>query len=46
MLMDLSKAYDYLPNNPFLAKLQSCGFSEVSVEFFLGCLKNRVKIIR
>ena len=46
MLMDLSKADDYLPHNLFLAKSQSYGFSEVSVELLLSYLANGVQIIQ
>ena len=36
ILMDLSKAYDSLPQNLLLAKLQAYGFSKESIRLFLS----------
>ena len=47
ILMDLSKAYDCLPHDLLLAKLQAYGFSKESIRLFLSYLTNgtqRIKI--
>ena len=40
ILMDLSKAYDCLPHDLLLAKLQAYGFSKESIRLFLSYLTN------
>ena len=47
ILMDLSKAYNCLPHDLLLAKLQACGFSKESIILFLSYLTyhtQRIKI--
>ena len=46
ILMDLSKAYDCLPHNLLLAKLQAYGFSKESIRLFLSYLTNRTQSIK
>ena len=46
VLMDLSKAYDCLPHNLVLAKLQAYGFSNESIRLFLSYLTNRTQRIK
>ena len=46
ILMDLSKAYDCLPKDLFLAKLQVYGFSKESIRLFLSYLTNRTQRIK
>lgn len=45
--MDLSRVFDFLPNNVLLANLQAYGFSKGNIRLFLSYLTNctqRVKI--
>ena len=44
--MDLSKAYDCLPHDLLLAKLQAYGFSKESIRLFLSYLTNRTQRIK
>ena len=46
VLVDLSKAYDFLPHDLLLAKLQAYGFSKESIRPFLSYLRNRTKRIK
>ena len=46
ILMDLSKAYDCLPHDLLLAKLQAYGFSKESIRLFLSYLTNRTQRIK
>ena len=46
ILMDLSKAYDCLPHDLLLAKLQAYGFRKESVRLFLSYLTNRTQKIK
>ena len=46
ILMDLSKAYDFLPHDLLLAKLQAYGFSKESIRLFLSYLTNRTQRIK
>ena len=46
ILMDSSKAYDCLPQNLLLAKLQADGFSNESIRLFLSDLTNRTQGIK
>ena len=46
ILMDLSKAYDCLPHDLLLAKLQAYGFSKESIRLFLCYLTNRTQRIK
>ena len=43
VLMDLSKAFDYLPHILLLAKLKSYGFSDNAMEFMYSYLDKRVQ---
>ena len=45
ILMNLTKAYDYLPHNLLLAKLQAYGFSKGSIRLFLSYLTNHIQRI-
>ena len=45
--MDLSKAYDCLPQDLMVAKLEACGISKESLQLisdYLSCCKQRTKI--
>ena len=45
--MDLSKAYDCLPHDLMVAKLEACGISKESLQLisdYLSCCKQRTKI--
>ena len=42
--MDLSRVFDFLPNNVLLANLQAYGFSKGNIRLFLSYLTKRVKI--
>ena len=44
--MDLSKAYDCLPHDLLLDKLQAYGFSKESIRLFLSYLANRTQRIK
>ena len=44
--MDLSKAYDCLPHDLLLAKLQACGFSKESIILFLSYLTHHTQRIK
>ena len=44
--MDLSKAYDCLPHDLLLAKLQAYGFSKGSIRLFLSYLTNHTQRIK
>ena len=46
ILIDLSKAYDCLPHDLLLAKLQAYGFSKESIRLFLSYLRNRTQRIK
>ena len=46
ILMDLLKAYDCLPHDLLLAKLQAYGFSKESIRLFLSYLTNRTQRIK
>ena len=46
ILMDLSKAYDCLPHDLFLVKLQACGFSKESIKLVLNYLTNHTQRIK
>ena len=46
ILMDLLKAYDCLPHDLLLAKLQLYGFSKESIRLFLSYLTNRIQRIK
>ena len=46
ILIDLSKAYDCLPHDLLLAKLQAYGLSKESVRLFLSYLTNRTQRIK
>ena len=46
ILMDLSKAYDCLPHDLLLAKLQAYGFSKESTRLFLSYLTNRTQRVK
>ena len=46
ILMDLPKAYDCLPNDLLLAKLQACGFSKESIILFLSYLTHHTQRIK
>ena len=45
ILMDLPKAYDCLPHDLLLPKLQACSFSKESIRLFLSYLTNRTQWI-
>ena len=46
ILMDLSKAQDWLKDDLLLPKLQAYGFSKESIKFFLSYLTNRTQTIK
>ena len=46
ILMNLSKAYDFLPHDLLLAKLQAYGFSKESIRLFLSYPTNRTQRIK
>ena len=46
ILMDFSNAYDCLPHDLLLAKLQAYGFSKGSIKLFLSYLTNRTQRIK
>ena len=46
ILMDLPKAYDCLPHDLLLAKLQAYVFSKESIRLFLSYLTNRTQRIK
>ena len=46
ILMDLSKAYDFLPHDLLLTKLQANGFSKENIRLFLSYLMNRTQRIK
>ena len=46
ILMDLSKAYGFLPHDLLLAKLQTYGFSKESIRLFLSYLTNSTERIK
>ena len=46
VLIDLSKAYDCLPHDLLLAKLQAYGFSKESIRLFLSYLRHRTERIK
>ena len=46
VLMDLSKAFDCLPNILLLAKLKSYGFSDNAMEFMYSYLDKRVQRVK
>ena len=46
ILMDLPKAYDCLPHDLLLAKLQAYGFSKESIRLFLSYLTNHTQRIK
>ena len=46
VLMDLPKAYDCLPHDLLLAKLQAYDFSKESIRLFLSYLTNRTQRIK
>ena len=39
--MDLSKAYDCIPHDLLIAKLEAYGFNEKSLRLMYSCLTNR-----
>jgi hypothetical protein len=45
ILMDLSKAFDWLSHNLLMLKLEAYGLSENSLELLKSCLENRRKTI-
>ena len=46
ILMDLSRAQDWLKDDLLLPKLQAYGFSKESIKFFLSYLTNRTQTIK
>ena len=46
VLMDLSKAYDTLPHDLFIAKLASYGLSKPSIDLIYNCLTLRKQRVR
>ena len=45
VLMDLAKAFDCLPHDLVIAKLNTCGFDRKSLVFFYSYLKQRKQCI-
>ena len=46
MLMDLSKAFNCIPHDLLIAKLQAHGFSQNSLMFFYSYLKRRKQNVK
>ena len=46
ILMDLCKAFDYLPHGLLIAKLRACGLSEEAVELLESYLSDRSQQVR
>ena len=46
VLIDLSKAFDYIPYNLLIAKLHARGFSEKTVTFIYSYLKRRKQNVK
>ena len=46
VLMDLSKAYDYLPHDLLLAKLSAYGFDESAIAMIANYLSNRYQHVK
>ena len=46
ILMDLSKAFDWLSHNLLMLKLEAYGLSENSLELLKSCLENRRQRIK
>ncbi|XP_065664693.1 uncharacterized protein LOC136086327 [Hydra vulgaris] len=46
LLMDLSKAYDFIPHDLLIAKLEAYGFSKESLKFFILYISGRKQRVR
>ena len=46
ILMDLSKAFDYLPHDLLLLKLKACGVSENAIKLLKSYLTNRKQCVK
>ena len=46
VLMDLSKAYDCIPHDLLLAKLEACGFSLETLNLMNSYLTNRLQRVK
>ena len=44
--MDLSKAFDCIPHEPLIVKMDAYGFSESTVTFLFSCLKRRKQSVQ
>ena len=46
VFIDLSKAFDFIPYDLLIAKMEAYGFSEDFLTFLYSCLKRRIKYHR
>jgi ribonucleases P/MRP protein subunit RPP40 len=46
LLMDLSKAYDFIPHDLLIAKLEAYGFSKESLKFLISYISGRKQRVR
>ena len=46
MLVDLSKAFDRIPYDLLIAKIDACSFDKEVVSLIFLCFKNRKKFVR